>query len=214
MALQYVFNVFSGKLGPVQNLGNLPDIIGITPSDGTIIIGNGTDWVAGTLPYQMIDLAAASLELVETSSAVPVRIAGSNKTKDLLAFSDSTEEYANFSFRVHDRIATAGTVTVVYIVQAKTFVSSKNIALTFGHSAVADDEDYDVAYTDLDTGDLAVEGAQDDILVFTDTETVSNLGWIAGDQVDCRVSRPAASADNLADDLYLHRICLLVPLGR
>ena len=94
---------------------------------------------------------------------------------------------------------------------AKTAASSKNIALTFGHVAVNNSEDFDVAYTDEDSGDKAIDATQDDVTEVTWTETISNLGWAANDLVFLRISRDPAATDDLTGDLYLMSLCVEIP---
>ena len=119
----------------------------------------------------------------------------------------------NESFEVPSDLDTAGTVTFRCYVSAKTAAASKNIALTFGHLALNDSEDWDPSspYTDEDSGDVAIDATQDDVTEVTWTETVSNLAWTASDLVLFRISRPVASANNLVGDMYLFSTSITIP---
>jgi len=128
------------------------------------------------------------------------------------AFDDTTEEYLNGKMQVPGDIQTSGTVTFRAYVMAKTAAASKNVALTFGHLAVNDSEDFDGSYTDEDSGDKAIDATQDDVTEITWTETVSNLGWSANDLVFFRLSRPQASSNNLSGDMYLFHFCVEIPV--
>lgn len=154
---------------------------------------------------------AEGLTGVETNIAALEQLNGTTVKTKVRSFSDTTEQYANGKFIVPSDIDTSGTVTFQAYVMAKVAVANKNVALTFGHYAAADGETFDGAYTDEDSGDVAIDGTQDNLTLAEWTETVSNLGWAANDNVFFRVSRPAASADNLADDMYLFTFRIKIP---
>ena len=128
------------------------------------------------------------------------------------SFDDTTEEYVHGKFRLPDDLDTAGTATFCVAVMAKTAAASKNVEHRLSHVALADSEDFDVAYTNEDSGDKAIDATQDDISIHTWTETVSNLGWAAGDLVLFRYSRIAPSADNLSGDMYLLHLTIKIPV--
>lgn len=155
---------------------------------------------------------ARGFSLVEANTPAPEVLEGATVKSPVLAFDDTTEEYANLTFQVPHDIDTSGTVTFRAHVLAKTAAADKNVALTFGHRAIADGEDFDGAYTDEDSGDQAIDATQDDVTVIAWTETVANLGWAAGDLIFGRFSRPAAGANNLVGDMYLFLFVIEIPL--
>jgi len=153
-----------------------------------------------------------SLEAVETAIA-PIEKIGTNKIRLTCAFDDTTEEYRNGKFTVPTDIDTSGTVTLRAYVLAKTAVASKNVALTFGHSAMNDSEASDAAnYTDEDADDQSIDATQGDYSEIAWTETVSNLAWAANDIVRFRISRFAATTTNLAGDMYWDTFTIEIPL--
>lgn len=158
---------------------------------------------------------AAALQPLETNFAPLEKVSGSNVNLFMRAFDDTTEEYVNGKLQVPGDIDTSGTVTFRAYVVAKTAAASKNIALTFGHLALNDSEDYDPAspYTDEDSGDKAIDATQDNVTEVTWSETVTNLAWAANDTVLFRLSRPAASANNLSGDMYLLGLAVEIPLS-
>jgi len=103
---------------------------------------------------------------------------------------DTTEEFVISKFQVPHNLDTSGTVTFEAYGYATT-ADGNEIQLRFGHSAGGDSDTWDLAFTDEDSGDLTTDGTQDDLDHFTWTETVSNLGWSANDQVRFQVSRVA-----------------------
>ncbi len=161
-----------------------------------------------------IQFDAHSLQSAPTNGAPIALLDGTNVDTFVRAFDDTTEEYAVGKFRVPDNILTSGTVTFSAAVMPKTAVASKNVEHRFGHVALAADEDFDVAYTNEDSGDKALEagGTQDDISIHTWTETVANLGWTAGDLVLFRYSRIDASAADLSGDMYLLYLMIQIPV--
>jgi hypothetical protein len=106
---------------------------------------------------------------------------------------------------------TSGTVTFTALVQAKTGAASKNVALTFGHLALADAETIDAAYTDEDADDQPIDATTGNLSVITWTETFANLGWAASDFTYFRVSRFAATTNNLSGDMYLRHFSITIP---
>ncbi|GAG17386.1 unnamed protein product, partial [marine sediment metagenome] len=153
----------------------------------------------------------ADLQALETNFAPLEKVSGTNIEKLIRAFDDTTEEYANGKFKVPGDVDTGGTVTFRAYVMAKAAVASKNVALTFGHTARNDSEDFDVAYTDEAIDDQAIDATQDDLTEITWTETVSNLAWAADDMVYFRISRPPATTTNLAGDMYWETFSVEIP---
>lgn len=165
----------------------------------------------GSTPPKEYSFPAESMGALEDNFASLERLAGTTVNTFVRAFDDTTEEYVNGKLMVPSDIDTSGTVTFRAYVMAKTAAASKNIALTFGHIALNDSEDFDVAYTDEDSGDTAIDATQDDLTEVTWTETVANLGWSASDLVIFRFSRPAASVNNLSGDMYLFEFSIEIP---
>lgn len=185
-------------------------------ADNTILTADsaealGVKWAAASLPPKEICFPASSLTATETNFASLELLSGTTVKTFVRAFDDTTEEYVNGVFIVPSDIDTAGTVTFRTYVMAKTAAASKNVALTFGHVAVNDSEDFDVAYTDEDSGDKAIDATQDDVTEITWTETVSNLGWAASDNVFFRISRDPAAGTDLTGDMYMFSFNIEIP---
>ncbi len=159
-----------------------------------------------------IQFDAHSLYCPPTNGAPLTLLDGTTVDTFVRAFDDTTEEYAHGKFRVPDNIIPSGTVTFSAVVLAKTAAASKNVQHRFGHVALANSEDFDVAYTNEDSGDKAIDATQDDISIHTWTETVANLGWAAGDLVLFRYSRVAPGANNLSGDMYLLHLTIQIPV--
>lgn len=174
------------------------------------LISTGTTG-GGSMPIKEISFDTSNLQALETNFPSLEKLSGTNVKVFVRAFDDSTEEYINGKFQVPAEIDSSGTVTFRTYVSAATAVASKNIALTFGHVALDDSDDFDVTYTDEDSGDQPVSATQDDVTEITWTETVSNLGWTANEMILFRVSRPDASADDLTGDLYMFNFTIEIP---
>ncbi|MFW9875236.1 MAG: hypothetical protein ACFFG0_19185 [Candidatus Thorarchaeota archaeon] len=157
--------------------------------------------------------AAESLQPLETNFAPLEKLAGTNVNVFVRSFDDTTEEYVNGKLQVPGDVDTSGTVTFRAYVAAKTAAASKNIALTFGHLALNDSEDWDPAspYTEEDSGDVAIDATQDDVTEASWTETISNLGWAANDLVLFRLSRDPAATNDLTGDMYLFSFTVEIP---
>ena len=157
---------------------------------------------------------AHALYAPPTNGAPLVLLDGTTVDTFVRAFDDAAEEFVHGKFRVPDDINTSGTVTFAVACMAKTAGSSaKQILHTFGHVALADGEDFDVAYTDEDSGVCNPDATQDHISIHTWTETVANLGWAAGDLVLFRYSRGiVGEADKVVGDLYLFHLTVKIPV--
>ena len=153
-----------------------------------------------------------SLYSAPTNGAPLALLDGTTVDTFVRSFDDTTEEFAHGKLRLPDDLDTAGTVTFRVAVMAKTAAASKNVEHRISHVALADSEDFDVAYSNEDSGDKAIDATQDDISIHSWTETVANLGWTAGDLVLFRYSRIAPSADNLSGDMYLLHLTIKIPV--
>lgn len=127
---------------------------------------------------------------------------GTNGTVKRQLFDDTTEEFVIGQFKCPSDI-TSGDVTFRAIGYAVIAAASKNIEFTFYHAAISNGESWDTAYTAEVSGDLACDATQDQIDVFTWTETVANLGWAAGDLIRFKLSRTAPTTNNLSADYGL-----------
>lgn len=163
------------------------------------------------MPTKELQFVVASMHAVEANVAPLEKINGTNVDKYVCAFDDTTEEYRNYMFQVPTDVDTSGTVTLRAYVYAKTAAASKNVELRFGHVARNDSEAFDTAYTNEDSGDKAIDATQGDLTEITWTETVSNLGWAASDQVYFRISRIDASANDLSGDMYWETFAIEIP---
>lgn len=144
------------------------------------------------------------LEPLETNAPVPDVITTTNLKGTYWKFDSTTQEYLNGCFEVPPNIDTSGTVYFRAKGISATAAASKNVAFDFDHAAVAHDEDLDSAsYTTEASGDIATINNQNDAEFYEWSETVANLGWTAEDLVFFRISRKAASSNNLSGDWYL-----------
>jgi len=160
-----------------------------------------------------IQFDAHALQSAPTNGAPLTLLDGTTVDTFVRAFDDTTEEFVLGKFRVPDNVNVSGTATFSVAVMAKTaHATSINVEHRFGHVALADSEDFDVAYTNEDSGDKGTDQTQDDISIHEWTETVSNLGWAAGDLVLFRYSRIVASVDALSGDMYLFHLMIKIPV--
>lgn len=201
----------NGQL-PIASTGALPVMAAITGGAGiTVTNGAGSISLAADLSDLVLYFSASDFDLVETAAAPLVQDDGTAVKHLVRAFDDTTEEFVNFSFTVPSDVESGSTITFRIWMYAATAAADKNIALTFGHSAIAESEDFDAAYTDEDSGDKAIDATQDNITIATWTETLANVGWAANDIVQCRLSRIDASTDDLSGDLYVMAFSVNIP---
>lgn len=201
------------------------DIIYASAANTLSALAKGTDGQVLTLASGVPSWAAASggggakefwfsaesMQPLETNFAPLVKISGTNQRIFVRAFDDTTEEYVNGKIQVPGSVDTSGSVTFRVYCYAATAAASKNVAFTLGHLALNDSEAFDQAFTDVDSGDKAIDATQGDVSEISWSETVTNLGWAANDLVLFRLSRPQASANNLAGDLYVLSLAIEIP---
>ena len=164
------------------------------------------------MAYLEIQFDANSLYGAAANGAPLALLDGTTVDTFVRALDDTTEEYVHGKLRLPDDLDTSGTVTFRVAVMAKTWAFPKNVQHRLGHVPLADSDDFDVAYSNEDSGDRSIDATQDDILIHTWTETVANLGWTAGDLVLFRYSRIAPTILNLAGDLYLLHLTIKIPV--
>jgi hypothetical protein len=145
--------------------------------------GGGSTEHNPVYPAGSFDYPASNPAPLDTDS-------GTNGTIKRQLFDDTTEEFVTGQFKVPSDIDPSGTVTFRSIGYAVT-ADGNEIQLRFGHSAKASGESWDGAFTDEDSGDKSTDADQDELDIFTWTETVSNLGWSAGDLCRFQLSRIA-----------------------
>lgn len=162
--------------------------------------------------YAEIQFAVPALFAAETAFAPVEKISGTNQREFVCAFDDTTEEYRNGRFHVPQGIDTAGTVTFRAVVRAKTAAASKNVALTFGHLARSDSGAFDAAFTDVDSGNKAIDATQGDWTIATWTVSVATLAWTAGQHIAFRISRDPAATNDLTGDMYWSTFAIEIPL--
>lgn len=153
-----------------------------------------------TLPSIRIQFPFAALRVNTTLAFPPISYVDLGTVEDYFrAFDDTTEEYVIGSFIVPTDIDTSGTVTFETYGYRSTGTASANMAWTFGHRPLANNEAIDGSYTDVDSGALAISTTAGNIDFLTWTETVSTLGWVANDIIIFRISRDVAT-DTLTGD--------------
>lgn len=159
-----------------------------------------------------IEFNAPDLFCLETARPAQASVDFGTIIQPVLAFDDTTEEYAGRSFEVPATLDTAGTVTFRVHCAPKTGVSSKNVGWTFGHRAVASGEAVDGSYTEEDSGAIAISATTNYQTKMEWTETVSNLGWVAGDVVYFRLSRDPSVTNDLSGDCYFVTLVVDIPV--
>ena len=122
---------------------------------------------------------------------------GTNGTIKRQLFDDTTDESVIGQFKVPSDLDTSGTVTFRMYGYAST-AAADDVVFIFSHSAISDSDSWDTAFTDESSGAKTCDADQDNIDIFTWTETVSNLGWSANDFCRFKLTR---DADNGSDDL-------------
>ena len=175
----------------------------------------GIDQELGSLAgnYRLADIPAGGWHVPDTNGAELETDTGTNGNMQRYLFDDSTEEFLEYVLKMPPDLNTSGTITFEVYGYASTAAASKYIQLKIYHSAKANGESWDVAYSSDTSGDKAISGSQDYLNNTTWTETISNLGWAANDQVRIKLSRIDTSAEtDLTGDYGVTHVRIKIPV--
>lgn len=181
---------------------------------------DGSDWIdmfggggGGPTPPKEYWFGAESLQPLETLFAPLEKLTGTFQTVFIRAYDDTVEEFANSKLQVPSDldVQVGAEIKFKCYVMSKVVAASRNIGLTFGHKAVSAGENFDQAFTDVDSTAVAINSTQDFLTLVTWTETVANLGWTADELVEFRLSRDNSVATNLVGDLYIFSLVVEIP---
>jgi hypothetical protein len=145
---------------------------------------------------------ATDLDAVEENFAELFQDSQSNADLLVRSFSDSTENFVNFSFTTPEDLDITESITFrAYIYAAN--AEAENIQLRFGHTNLSNGDDWNVSFTNLDSGDFILSATQNEITIAEWSETVNSLGWSANQIVNARLSRIEPLGTNLTGNLFL-----------
>lgn len=181
---------------------------------GAFIGGGGGGGAATNLPNAVFGGSAASHSVNTTTAFAPVNYRDFGSIEILTrAFNTTTTEYMQGSFQVpSDLGAGASNVTFEIIGSASTAAASKNVKFTFDFIEVADNGLMTGAYGGAEIwDDQPISATQDDQDIISNTETITNLGWTAGNMIYYRLYRSTATTNNLATDYDVITFNILVP---
>lgn len=161
-----------------------------------------------------INIPAGNWNYPPSNPAPLETVAGTNGEMSGHAFNDTTEEFIVLqpAFRIPANIDSGGTVYFKAEGFAKV-ADGNELQLRFSHSAKAKGEDWDVAYSTKDSGDYVTDAQQDELDEVEWDETVSNLGWTAGDLLRIMLSRIAITdGTKVSGDWYGVNFFIRIPV--
>lgn len=131
--------------------------------------------------------------------------------KYVYALDDTTEEPLGFNFSIPPRFDPSGSILIECVGWAKTAAANKNIEFTYYYSPSKYGEDWDSAYSNVVSGNLALYSTQDyrDNLRFQ--LSINTAGFEAYDVVESKISRTAPSTNNLSGDYYFEKLRIWIP---
>jgi hypothetical protein len=131
--------------------------------------------------------------------------------KYVYALDDTTEEPLGFNFSIPPNFDPSGFIMLECVGWAKTAAASKNIEYTYYYSPKKYGEDWDTAYSNIVSGDLALYSTQDyrDNLRFQ--LSINTMGVEAYDVVEGKISRTAPSMNNLSGNYYFEKLRIWIP---
>ena len=192
-------------------LTNVTDAVILAAFDGS---NNLTDLRGWPIADIKIWPLPALLPLETADSISPLaKDAGTNIDQLVVDFDQSTDECRTGVYAVPPKLDTTGTVTLS-LAWYSASVAAGNVIWDFRHnSGTATDVDPDVALTTVAAAASKVAEVAGRVRVTVWTETVSNLGWVVGDQVDFELCRDAnAGGDTFAADARAKLFMLEVPV--
>jgi len=181
---------------------------------------SGLKWAAaaggGSMPDAMYQWTASAFQVNTTLAFAPLSyrdFGAGNVELYVRSFDTSTTEYVIGNFRVpNDLGAGASNVTFEIVGSASTAAASKNVKFTFDFLEVADDGLLTGSYGSAEVwDDQAISATQDDQDIISNTETITNLGWTAGNMVYFRLYRSSATTNNLATDYDVIQFNIIIP---
>ena len=233
MAIKY--NPFTGEFdltgssggGGASPLTTKGDLYTYSSADARLAIGTdgqvlkadsgeatGLIWGAASVPDARFGGSASSHSVNTTTAFAPVNYRDFGSIEILTrAFDATTTEYMQGQFRIPtDLGAGASNVTFEIVGSASTAAASKNVKFTFDFVEVADGGLMTGAYGGAEVwDDQAISATQDDQDIISNTETITNLGWTAGNMVYYRLYRSTATTNNLATDYDVIAFNISVP---
>jgi len=182
-----------------------------TNSDGTKDAGE--EFIdAAPNPKFYVWSASATLPLEAADSVAPILTeAGTSLDQYVAGFDDSADECRLVTFMIPSDVDTSGTATFSLTWYAAT-AAAGNVVWDARWHEVNEGENWDAALTTDAAAADAADTVQDEITETTWTETMANLGWTAGEVVNCQVCRDADNAsDTLTGDGYMISFALEIP---
>lgn len=144
--------------------------------------GGGGD-VVFDFPARLFDWPSANPAPLDTDT-------GTNGQIKRLDFDKTTEEYVLGILKLPADIASFA--KAYFEVEGYAVTADGNeVQFAFNHSAKNTGESWDGAFTEVLSGDVATSADQDEYDYISWNETISNLGWSAGDVVRFKLSRHA-----------------------
>jgi len=199
-----ILNVGSETNGDIVWFDALTIIEGPTPPDKYLPSPQPT-----VFEFQDFYLVGTTLPGLET-------LTGSNITKKYVYALDDTEATAiteplGFNFSIPPNFDPSGFIMLECVGWAKTAAASKNIEYTYYYSPKKYGEDWDTAYSNVVSGDLALYSTQDyrDNLRFQ--LSINSMVLEAYDVVESKIARTAPSANNLTGDYYFEKLRIWIP---
>ena len=161
-----------------------------------------------------IQFDSHALQSASVSGAPLALLTGVNIDTFVRAFDDTDEEFVWGKFDIPSNIDSSKTVSFVAAVVPLTAEDGVFVQHRFGYVSLADGEDFDIAYTDVDSGDKEIDYtvAKDDISIHTWTSGVAGLDWVADDLVLFRYSRIAPTGTDLTGDMDLLNFTIKIPV--
>lgn len=185
------------------------------PGDNNLyVVGNcsvGSLTVRSGALHRIWDAPAGSWQIPTSNYPELTWDVGSNGNTRVYKFDDTVEEFIEADLKLPDDLNPSGTVTIEVTGYALVTAASKYVQWKIYHSAKAVGESWDAAYATKSSGDKACNSTQDQLDVHQFTETVSNLGWAANDNVRLKLSRIAPTGTNLTGDYCVVHVRIKIP---
>jgi len=139
-------------------------------------------------------------------------LVGTNVLKKYVyALDDTTEEPLGFNYSIPTNFDPSGYLMIEVVGFPKTVAASKNVEFTYYYSCGNHDESWDVAYSNLISGDLPCINTAKDRHIFRFQKDIYTISPALFDVVESKISRTAPSANNLAGDFYFEKLRIWIP---
>lgn len=161
-------------------------------------------------PDVIYNFGAGFLTFPVTAPAVLNTRTLTNGTFKEYIFDDTNASIILGEFRMPNNITGYANISLDFDLCATTAASGKYVQMQFSFSACGNTEDADIAFSSVDSGDIAITNTQDALDQKTVTAAITSFGFVANDLVRFKIKRIAPVGSALVGNLGMRHFRIRV----